>query len=111
MQDQIEQINLSIDQARESVMRRDALDRLRNTPDFKLIVEEGYFINEASRLVSLKADPEMAPEAHQKQIDNAIMGVSALRLYFRTIYQLGNMSEKSIKDDEATRDELLAEEV
>lgn len=108
---QIEQIELSIEAAKENVEKMEALLRLIDNKDFKTIIDDGYFKNEAARLVILKADPEMQEAKFQDQLDKGIIAVGQLRQYFRTIMQIGRMAERSIRDDEQTRQELLAEAV
>lgn len=111
MQDQLEQIEISIEEAKKTVAMKEALHNLLDNKDFKAVIEEGYFEKEASRVVLLKSDPEMQDEKSQKQLDHTIIAIGSLRQYFRTIMQLGYMAERSIADDEATREDLLAEEI
>lgn len=111
MQEQIEQIEVSISEARKTVNKMEALLRLLDNKDFLEVIEDGYFKDEASRIVLLKADPEMQEDKYQNQLDNSIIAIGTLRQYFRSIMQLGRMAERSIKDDETTREELLAEEI
>lgn len=106
----IQEIELSIEQAKATIARRDALVRLTNNPDFKDIVNQGYFEKEASRLVLLKADYEMQDDKQQRLIDNAIIGVGSFRAYLRTIVQFGAMAENQLEQDHKTHDELLSEE-
>lgn len=106
---QLEQVEISIEQAKEAIAKRDALVRLTANPDFKKIVLEGYFEKEASRLVLLKADPEMQGDTEQKQINNSINAIGYVRLYFHTIMQIGAQMDRTMAEDEKTREELLAE--
>lgn len=111
MNDEVEQIELSIQEAKKNVNKMQALLRLIDNKDFQVVLDDGYFRDEASRIVILKADPEMQKEEYQKQLDNSIIAIGGLRQYFRTVMQLGRMAERSISDDERTREELLAEEL
>lgn len=110
MNTELENIELSIEQARLSVNTRAALNTLTDDKNFKKVVTEGYFKDEASRLVLLKADPSMQTPAHQNTLEKSIDAIGYFRLYLSTIYQLGAMAEKAMIEDEATRDELEAEE-
>ena len=111
MNEQIEQIELSITAAKEKVAKMEALLRLIDNKDFKDIIDDGYFRDEAARVVILKADPEMQEAKYQDQLDKSIVAIGQLRQYFRSIMQMGRMAERSIRDDEETRQELLAEAV
>ena len=106
---QIEEIEISIEQARESIAKMEALLNLTKNKDFKLVIEEGYFEKEASRCVLLKADPNIQDEASQKMLDNTIIAIGYLRQYFTTVMQLGRMAQHSLAADEETKQELLAE--
>src|SRR6056300_939800 len=106
---QIEQIELSIEAAKANVEKMEALLRLIDNKDFKDIIDDGYFRDEAARVVILKADPEMQEAKYQDQLDKSIVAIGQLRQYFRSIMQMGRMAERSIRDDEETRQELLAE--
>ena len=108
-QEDLNQIELDIDHAREAIDRADALKRLFANKDFKRIIENGYFVDEASRLVLVKADPEMdSPEA-QVNIQRSIDAIGPLRVYFRAILQFGDMAQRAIIDDEQTRENILTE--
>ena len=104
--DQIQEVELSIEQARGAVSTMTALDTLRKNKDFKNLIETQYFEKEASRLVLLRADPNMQDSESQVEINNQITAIGYLRQYFTTIYQLGRMAEKAVHDDEATLEEL-----
>lgn len=108
---QIEQIEISIEEAKNLVEESKSLDRLTNNKDFKKLILDKYFKEEASRLVLLKADAEMQGEKEQRDIIRQIDAIGSLRIYFQTIKQLGQMAENSIASDEATREELLAEQL
>lgn len=103
----IEQIELSMAHAKLSTDNMKALTKLLENPEFIKIVTDGYFKEEASRVVLLKADPSM--KEHREELDNQIIAIGYLRQYFHTIMQLGRMAEKAIADDEETREELLQE--
>ena len=111
IENQIEQIEVGMLQAKDAVNRMHAFQKLLTNENFKSIVEEGYFKEEASRLVLLKSDPQMSSDENQKAIDNAIIGIGQLRQYFQTTMQLGRMAEKALIDDEQAHEELLREGV
>jgi len=107
----LEQIELSIDAANKNIDMYRTMERLHNNADFKKLIVEGFFKEEASRVVALKADPNIQGENEQKQIDNIIISIGGLRQYFNTIYQLGKMSERAVKEDAQTREEILQEQL
>ena len=107
---QVDAVELSIEEGKKTVHLRDALNLLSQNAEFKEIILEGYFKNEASRLVLLRADPAMQSEEIQKSIDNSIIAVGNLRVYLNTIMQLGSMAEKALIDDQDAREHMLGED-
>lgn len=105
----INEIELSIKEAKDMVAMAKAVERLYKNADFKQIVLDGYFENEAVRLVHLKADPAMQDEKSQKMIIQGMDAIGALRGYFNWLTQQGNLALKAIEDGEDTLDELRAE--
>tara|TARA_B110000238_G_scaffold187935_1_gene218486 strand:- start:644 stop:976 length:333 start_codon:yes stop_codon:yes gene_type:complete len=107
--DEIEQIEVSIEAARKDVAKMDGLLRLIKNKDFQAIVDTGYFVDEASRLVVIRAEPSMQDDSVQKTINDGITAVGHFRQYLNTVMQLGRMAEQGIKEDEETRQELITE--
>ena len=66
-EEQIEQVELTIKQAKEAKALMDSVLKLQKNKDFKAVINEGYFEKQASRLVLLKADPSMQDEQSQKE--------------------------------------------
>ena len=106
---ELEQINLTIEEAEKQIAKMDALDRLRENKDFQLLIENGYFKDEASRLVLLKADPNFQKEEDQIASDKMIIAIGYFRQYLRTIYQLGSIAKRSLDDYRDTRNEIMTE--
>ena len=105
---QVEQIEISIDQAKSYVARRDSMHKLIKNPDFDAIVTRGYFDVEAARLVMAKAEPNMQTPEAQDALDKQIIGVGYARLYFRSILQLGDVAARDLAASEVELD--IAEE-
>ena len=105
----IQQIESNIQRAKKVVEFGDAIGRLRNNRDFKKVILEGYFEDEAVRLVHLKADANMQSAESQRSIVNQMDAIGALSQYLQTQLRLVDMAVNSIAADEQTRDELLEE--
>lgn len=108
-EEQLENIEISIEQAKKAIDMMESLLKLTKNKDFKKVINEGYFEKEASRLVLLKADPSMQSPEDQRLLDNSIIAIGFLRQYFSAVIQMGRMAERSIANDEVTREELLGE--
>lgn len=109
--DTVQQIEESIRQHKVAVELDKALQRLTQNRDFIQVIKTGYLEQEAIRLVHLKADPFMATPERQASIVAQIDAIGGLLAYFRTIGQNAIQALKNIEQDEAVRDEILAEEL
>jgi CHAT domain-containing protein len=107
----IQAIEENIREARKIVELGNALERLMSNRDFKQVVKEGYFEQEAIRLVHLKADPSFQSADMQKSIVTQIDAIGAVTQYFNTVLHRAGQAEKAIEADEEARDELLAEDL
>jgi len=106
----LEQIEISIDEAKAKIAKAEALDRLTKSQDWKDVIEDGYFLREASNIVLLKAAPGFAEDDKQKQLDSQITGIGFFRQYLSSIFQISNMAQKSIVEFEEMKTEVLEEE-
>lgn len=105
----IETLNSSIERNKKIIALANALERLQKNRDFKEVISEGYFREEAIRLVHLKSDPSLKSPDKQAALLRDIDAIGALSEYFRTIRYNAGMAAQSIEADEQTREELLAE--
>jgi|15BtaG_2_1085339.scaffolds.fasta_scaffold00346_20 hypothetical protein len=102
---EIERIEISLARAKENISNMEVLNELLVDKNFVKLITAGYFRDEASRLVLLKADSSMQTEEHQNAIDKSIAAIGYFRQYLVTIMQLGGMAQKAMEDNEATGDE------
>lgn len=109
IESQVETLEISITQAKKYVDKLNSVMNLLKNKDFNKFIEEGYFKQEASRLVLLKADPAMQKPEDQAAIIRSIDAIGSFRQYISNTIQMGRMMEKSMQEDEVTRDELLME--
>lgn len=75
----------------------EALERLLENPDFKVVVLEGYLKDRAIDQVSLLADPRMA--ANRAQLFEGLAGISHLEQYFRMIQALGAPAKEEAEEE------------
>lgn len=107
----VQLIEVSIEEANKQVNLGKALDKLHKNREFKQIILEGFFKEEAIRLVGLKAHPAMQDEAQQAAILKEIDAIGSLRNYFGKIYQGAAMADQSIISHEQELEALRAEGV
>jgi hypothetical protein len=106
----IKQVEMSIEEAKHNVENRDLVLSLSKHPDFRKLIMRGYFEQEAIRLVHLKGAQGMQSPEQQMLVNNAMLAISNLKQYFDNLVQMGNVSEKALAEHEKTREELLAED-
>lgn len=111
MQNEIDEIEVSIKAAKEKVTTMKSLDRLLKNKDFKTVIDTGYFQDEAVRLVHLKADFQMQSPEQQDFIIRGMDSIGNLRAYFSKIYQQGNAAINAMNAAEEAREEILSESV
>lgn len=100
-EEQIQELELTIDQAREQVKLAEALNRLHKNEDFKAVILDGYFRDEASRLVALLADPNCQTDAWQNALTNSVRSISELRQHFAKTFHFGELAARAIDDANA----------
>ena len=107
-EEQFEQIEVALEDAQKAVLKMDALKRLIKNDDFQLVIDKGYFEQEASNLVISLSNPSYTKE-QVKKTEQLIRGISCLSSYFGAINYSGNQATKAIRDLEETKQELLLE--
>lgn len=105
---ELEVIEIEIETANKMRAMRDNAIKLVDSALFKDVITEGYFKEEAARLVMAKSAP--LNEAQMKNIDNMILGVGALANYLNEVMRRGAEMDETIDAHEETREEILAEE-
>jgi len=110
LQDDIEQVEMTIEYARGLVVRGQLAEKLTENPDFKKLIMDGYFVDEAARLVHLYSDPTL-PNEIRETITRDLNGPGALKRYLSAIVQMGHNAENEIVNSEEALDDLREEEL
>ncbi len=105
----LQQVEIQIEMATRIRKLRDSCVNLMDTPLWKDVIDEGYFKEEAARLVMAKSS-HLTPEQMQL-IDNMQYGIGALANYIESVMRRGAEMDQAIGEHEETREEILAEEV
>lgn len=100
---QIAQIEMTMEQAKEDINLAKALDKLKSNREFKKIITEGYFKDEAIRLVNMKGHPQARREDIQADIIKQIDAIGCLNAFFDMIYHRAEWAKSAI---EASEEEL-----
>lgn len=83
-EEEIQQVELTIEEARKILAIGEAIERLENNEDFKKIIFEGYFVDQAARYTGLLAEPALQAADKQANIIHCLRGISELRQYLLT---------------------------
>ncbi len=105
----IQQIELTIEQAKAAIKKATTVRRLCESKDFKEVIEKGYFQENAARLVMLRAEPNMQEAEQQDSILKEIDAIGQLRQHILTILMLGNNAQKALVDNEEMLDDLISD--
>tara|TARA_B100000686_G_C16526393_1_gene829993 strand:- start:503 stop:838 length:336 start_codon:yes stop_codon:yes gene_type:complete len=107
MTTELEQVEIQIDAAQRMRTLRDNCVKLMDSKYYKDVIEEGYFKEEAARLVMAKSSNLNADQ--MKLIDNMQYGIGALANFLESVMRRGAEMDTAIGEHEQTREEILAE--
>lgn len=110
-QEQIQQVELTIEEARKFIALGDAIARLENNEDFQKVIFDGYFINEAARLTGLLAEPSMQRPEQQARLHMGLRGISELKQHLLTTKMQVEQFKHDLEENLETLDELRADDV
>jgi hypothetical protein len=103
--EQIQHVELSLEEAKKVVAFGEAIKRLEKNRDFQRVIFDGYFGDEAKRLVFLTAEPNLDEKAMQGTWSD-IRGIGALRQFLMNRKVLGDIAAKDVADHAETLEEL-----
>lgn len=106
----IQEVEITIQQARDFIAIGDALARLQKNPDFIKVVEEAYFTHEAARVVSLIAHPAQQRPEQQAQLQNYLRGISEFGQFIITTQLQVQQFRRNLEDAEQTLEDLVNED-
>lgn len=109
--DQIKEVEISIEEAKKSIELSKCLEKLKNNREFKKLILQDYFIDEAARAVAGKSNPQLQDEMSQREFDKLIIGIGNLQQYFNKVRFFGEQSQRSLEEHENTLVELNAEAI
>lgn len=104
----VKEIELSLEHAKGMVDLKRSVERLTNNRDFKKVILDGYFKDEAVRLSSIAGDPLFAKD--RADIFLAIQGISSLYGYMQRVVRMGEIAEREVKDYLEELDDIRGDE-
>lgn len=107
----IDALEQQIESKRHQIEQSNALERLMKNKDFQNIVVEGYFKQEAIRLVSAKGARENQAPNIQADILRDMDGIGSFQRHLALITMKGELAADSLGESEAMLDSLRADEL
>ena len=108
-EEELNQLEANIAEAKHFIDIKKSVERLFKNRDFKKVILEYYFKEEAARLVMAKSSK--LNEEQKKLIDCMIYGIGALSNFFDSVHQRGVQAEQALGDDEDARTAILQEDL
>lgn len=106
----VREIEVSMEDAKAYIEAGDAMNRLRDNKDFQKIILEGYFKEEAIRLISLKADHLMRAPEDQEFLIKCMDGIGCLQNYIRTVMFAAQQAVRSVQASDEALEEIELED-
>ena len=107
--EELTKIEFERKQLKEFIERNEAFQRLKNNPDFKLVILDWFLEKEAIRLVHLQGTPGASADVTDKSVVRQLTAISGLAEKFRMIENLGNTAKYDLMALEQTQEEILTE--
>ena len=104
----IKQLEDSIDESRKLVELKNAALKLSSNREFKKIILDGYFKDEAVRLAEVSAIAN--PNVDRNEVFLAIQAISLLKQYLQSIVRVGEMAEEDIYTNGEALDDARVED-
>ena len=108
-EEQLQELEDNMNDAKHFIDIKDSTIKLFKNREFKKVVLDYYFKEEAARLVMAKASS--LNEEQQKMIDNMIYGIGALSNFFDSVLTRGTQAEQAYRDDEDAITQILQEDL
>lgn len=105
---QIQEVELSIEQAKQVIATGDKALKLADNKLFKELVLEGYLVDEAARLAYLSADLSLTAE-QRADVLVMIQAIGFFKAYMSMQVRKGDMARRELAQHEETLTELHAE--
>lgn len=108
-QEEMRQVEITIEEARKFIAIGDAIERLEKNEDFKKVIFDGYFVEEAARVTSLLADPSMQRPEMQTKLHHALRAISEFKQHLLTTKLMVEQFRSDLEDNLNTLEDLRVE--
>lgn len=105
----IQHVELSLEEAKKLVSFGEAITRLEKNRDFRAVILDGYFTEEARRLTFLTADTQLDQNS-ANAVWAGIRSIGELRAFLMHRKTMGEVAKREVMEHQQTLDELRAED-
>ena len=106
-EEQLEYIEANMAESKHFIDINNSLMKLQKNRDFKKVISEYYFKEEAARLVMAKSSNLTADQ--QLVIDKMIYGIGALAKFLDSVSARGAQAVQTLAEDEEAKESILQE--
>ena len=96
----VEELHQRREELKKFNAKAEALTRLQNNADFKLVITDGYMEDEAIRLVHLLGDARFNSDdkktVYREDFQERMIGIARLSEYFRSVFQLSDQAQREL---------------
>ncbi|MEA2036960.1 MAG: hypothetical protein U9O94_05595 [Nanoarchaeota archaeon] len=104
----LEQIEMSIANAKHIIERGQAIERLENNEDFKKLITDDYLSANVIRLVNFKADASQQSQADQECIEKQLSAIAFFNQFILYLKTAGCHAQLALDRDKEEREQILA---
>ena len=106
---QVEQLEVEIDQARSIIALSDDINKLYSNKQFKNVILDQYFREESIRLVALKGDREFQTPERQASVLRQMDGIAGLNAFMHRIMVAADHARDSMAAMQEAQADALKE--
>ena len=110
MQNDVHEIEMSIEEANRKIKKMKDLDDLVNNPIFDELITTGYLEQEPARLALLTTDPMMQEPLDQDNLFSRIKGIGHFREFLMVTRREGKAAQSALVSHEEELELAHAEE-
>lgn len=107
--EQIQHVELSLEEAKKLVAFGEAIARLEKNKDFRTVILDGYFSDEAKRLTFLTADTTLDDKSANAVL-YGIRAIGELRAFLMNRKVTAEIAKKEVMDFQETLEEIRGED-
>jgi len=106
IEEQLEDVEDQIIEVKKNIRVSDALTRLQESEDYKIVIEEAYFTEEVNRVVEALTNPTYMKRDQLQNLTGFLDNIRGLKTFFETIKINNTFSKEKLEELENMKVEL-----